>query len=194
MSHSPSHEDNKTSDDDESLLVARTRQGNSAAFTVLVTRYLDDVTRFAFYITGSRDIADDVAQSVFISLWNHRATLDPSRPLKPYLFRAVRNRALNERKATTVRERYRAGVQAEIASGSVSAAAPSPEDAIVSLATINAVIDRFPEPRRLALRLRLIDELTHVEIAEVLGLSHAAARQLVHRAITDLKKILDVSH
>lgn len=178
----------------ESRWIARTRDGDRAAFTALMTRYLDDVTRVAFYMTHSRDAADDIAQRVWIWLWDHRAELDPDRPLKPYLLRAVRNRALDERKADAVRERYRDDVQAGALAGSVRAVVPSPEGAILTVATVVAAIDQLAESRRLALRLRLLDGMEHAEIAEILGISSAAARQLVHRGLADLQKMLGVSH
>lgn len=170
------------------------RQGDVEAFATLMARYLDDVTRFAFYMTHSRDLADDVAQQVFINLWEHRAGLDPARPVKPYLLRSVRNRAFNERKADAVRNRYRNEVYDDLEREGLHSSIPSPEDAIVTAETLRMILRQLPERRRLAIRLRVIDGMSHQEIAEVLQLSPAAARQLISRAMTEIRKVFKKRH
>lgn len=174
----------------ESILVARVREGDSEAFRILVERYMDSVTRFAFYIVHSHDAADDIAQNVFVGMWQYRETLDPARPLKSYLFRAARNRALNEKKSNAVRNAYMEQVQAELDSGSTTAFEPSPEGLILSTSAVQDALEQLSDRRRLALRLRLEDEMTHNEIAEVLDLSYEAAKRLVGRALAELQKIL----
>src|SRR5690606_6252090 len=94
-------------DQQESLLLRRLCAGDEHAFTKLVTRYLDSVTKFAFYILAHHDAAEEVAQDVFVALWERRETLREIKSLKSYLFRAVRNRALDEQKSARVRDRYR---------------------------------------------------------------------------------------
>jgi len=172
------------------VIIQRMRQNDSRALAALVASYANRLTRFAFNTVGSRDSADDVVQQVFIQLWERRATLDPECRLKPYLFRAVRNRALNESQASTTRDRYRRDVQAAVAGGTVSGAVESPEGAILTAAAVQASIAQLPQRRRLALALRLTEEMTHAEIGEVLGVSSEAAQRLVARAIADLREIL----
>jgi RNA polymerase sigma factor (sigma-70 family) len=185
-----SHHDPSYEESDEHALVTRVRDGDTAAFRVLVEKYLDAVTRFAFYIMRSHDAADDIAQAVFVSMWEHRESLDPRRSIRSWLFRAARNRALNERKAAEVRDRYRSDVQADVSAGSLAGFEPSPEEFILDTATVQNALAQLSERRRLTLRLRLEDELTHAEIADVLDVSYEAAKRLVARALADLQKIL----
>ncbi len=190
MSHSPRADFDYEESSQESALVARVREGDSKAFRILVERYMDSVTRFAFYIVHSHDSADDIAQNVFVGMWQYRQTLDPARPLKPYLFRATRNRALNEKKSNAVRNAYAEQVQAEQDSGSILAFEPSPEGLILSTSAVQHALEQLSDRRRLALRLRLEDEMTHNEIAQVLDISYEAAKRLVGRALAELQKIL----
>lgn len=173
----------------ERALVDRLRAGDHDAFVRLLTHYTDRLLRFACSLVGSRDGADDIVQQVWVQLWDRRAVLDLTH-LKSYLFRAVRNRALDERDATIVRERYRAIVQAEASAGTISALHPSPEDEILTDATIWAALERLSDRRRLAIQLRIQEEMTHAEIADVLGVSPLAAQRLVSRAMAELRKII----
>lgn len=177
----------------EYALIGRVRIGDQEAFATLVATHIKGVTRFAYAIVGSLDAADDVAQSVFIYLWEHRASLDPTRPLMPYLFRIVRNRAFNEWNANAVRERYRDRVQADAAAGTLPASVMGFEGAVLNAATLEAILRQLPERRRLAIRLRFNDQLTHAEIGEVLEISAEAAEKLVFRALKELREILEVS-
>jgi RNA polymerase sigma-70 factor (ECF subfamily) len=173
----------------ERALVRRLREGDPEAFAMLIARYTNQLARFAFYIVGSRDGADDIVQQVWTHLWEQRAMLDPER-FKPYLFRAVRNRALDEQSATYVRERYRTNVLAEATAGTLANAVPSPEETVLTKAVVQAAIEQLPERRRLAIRLRFEEEMSHAEIADVLGVSSVAAQRLVSRAMADLREII----
>lgn len=179
-------------DSGERDLLTRVRVGDPQAFATLVEQYLEQVTRVAYYIVGSRDAADDVAQIVFVQIWEQRAVLDPARPIKPYLLRAVRNRALDERKADAVRSRHRLQAIAEATAGTVAAVVPSPEGAVLSAATVQAAVARLSERRQLALRLRLEEQLTHAEIGHILDIAPAAAERLVARALQEVREILGV--
>lgn len=185
-SHSSRAEDR----DRERELVVRVRTDDAHAFAELVERYLDRVTRIAYCIVRSHDMADDLAQDVFIRCWEQRAALDPERSIAPYLFRIVRNRAFDLNEAIRVRERYQQNVRSEAASGSISTSVPSPEGAVLSAATIQTAVNELPLRRQLAFRLRFEEELTHAEIAQVLGITPAAAAQLVFRAFEEVRQIL----
>ncbi len=176
----------------ERALLNRVRAGDARAFTEVITQYLDTVTRFAFHIIGSHDAAEDIAQDVFVSLWERRDTLDEVRSLKSYLFRAVRNRAFDEQKSDLVRKRYRTIVQAEVEAGTQSGAVQSSEDSMLTAAAVQAAMSQLSERRQLVLRLRIGYQMTHAEIGEILGLSPDAARVLANRAASDLREKLRV--
>ncbi len=171
-------------------LAIRVRGGDVDAYGKLIDIYIDGVTRFAYYIVGSLDTADDVAQSVFIWLWEHRENIDPHRSIRSYLLGATRNRALNERKSDVVRERYRSRIQADAEAGHISSEVPSSEDAFLSADAVQFALTQLSERRQLAIRLRIRDEMNYNEIAEVLRTTPDTARKLVTRALEDLRKIL----
>ena len=176
----------------ERALAVRIQQGDSHAFALLVDRYLDRLTRFAMAMVDSRDAAEDVVQHVFVWLWESRATLDPARPFKPYLYRAVRNRVLNERDATHVRARYQTLVTSEISSGARPSAVASPEGAILSAEELEYALHQLPERRAAAVRLRYEAQLSYEEIGDAVGISTQAATQLVLRGVEQLRILLRV--
>jgi RNA polymerase sigma-70 factor (ECF subfamily) len=175
----------------ERALVERVRTGDVEAFAAVIAEYIRPVTRVAYWWVHSHDMAEDVAQSVFVRVWEHRHALDPNRPLKPYLLRAVRNVAVDAQRSESARARREDRVAA--AEGREQASVPSPEDGILAAATVDAALEQLPERRQLVLRLWLKEELGLSDIADVLGVSLAAADRLLRRAQADLRRIVDVS-
>lgn len=91
---------------DEARLVARLREGDDAAFRAIYDFYWHDQYRLALYKLGSREIAEELTQEVFTSLWQRRALLDPAQPIAYYLFGAMKNQVLNAWRKNNSREKY----------------------------------------------------------------------------------------
>jgi RNA polymerase sigma-70 factor (ECF subfamily) len=83
---------------DENKLLRRIIDGDEQAYTALYHYHLDAIFYFIRkYIFIEQD-AEDISASVFQKLWLQRATLDPSKPLRPYLYTIARNLCLNHLK------------------------------------------------------------------------------------------------
>src|ERR1700744_3703066 len=67
-------------------LIARWRMGDVRALTTVVETYSDALIRFAYYLLGSLDWAQDVVQDVFVHIWEHPESFAPTRSLKQYLY------------------------------------------------------------------------------------------------------------
>jgi RNA polymerase sigma-70 factor (ECF subfamily) len=86
-------------------LIVRLRADDERALEEAMRAYLTDVAAVAFTYVRNSDTAADVAQDVFIRVWERRHALDPSGRLLHYLRRAARNTALKvlERDAAAAR-------------------------------------------------------------------------------------------
>lgn len=169
----------------------RLKDGDSTVLAELINAYGHSLLRFAASIVESRDMAEDVVQYVFINLWARRSELDAKSNLRAYLFKAVRNRALNERSKESVRRRYveTSMLNSNSQSGQ-SVHNPGHEEAIFHRLTVQAAVERLSERRQMAVKLRLENELSHAEIAEIMGISTGAAKRLVARSLEELREIL----
>lgn len=65
------------------------------AFDALFRAFYPHLLNYTAKITKDRDAAADVVQEAFILLWKKRREIDPDRSVRAYLYRSVRNRALN---------------------------------------------------------------------------------------------------
>jgi RNA polymerase sigma factor (sigma-70 family) len=154
-------------------------EGSEAAFEEIVRRYRPALVSFAAKIS-SRDSADDVVQDSIVKA--HAALLRGDRPDAPraWLFRIVRNTALNER-----RDR-RTHLELDESFDGVE----QPPDAIDRrrrLRDLVAAMRQLPRAQREALVQRELEGKGHEEIAATLEISPGAVRQLIFRARATLR-------
>jgi RNA polymerase sigma-70 factor (ECF subfamily) len=148
---------------------------NEADFHDLYRRHARDVYRFALYLSGRRDRAEEVAAETFARAWT---SFDPVRTqtMKAYLFSIARN-LISEAHRREARVRPLAEeAPDEAASPAMRAAARAELEAVLR------ALQRLPDSDRAALLMRAQDGLSHADIAAALGISVAAARVKIHRA------------
>lgn len=160
-------------------LVTLVREGYEAAFEEIVRRYGKPLGRYAGAIVGSR--AEDVTQDAFSKALLALRRDDTEIDLRPWLYRIVRNTALNDL-------RDRPAAAEELAETIAGGRNPAEEfEQREELADLMKRLRALPESQRAAIVMRELEGLSHEEIAAALGLSGGAARQAIHRARTTLR-------
>ncbi|HVD86635.1 MAG TPA: RNA polymerase sigma factor [Solirubrobacterales bacterium] len=160
-------------------LVGLVREGYDSAFEEIVRRYRRPLERFARAIVGaqSEDVTQDAFSRALLALRGSEAEIE----LRPWLYRIVRNTALND-----LRDRAPAAepvTEALPAGASAAAEAERREE----LSDLIARLRALPEPQRAAIVMRELEGLSHEEIAAALGVSGGAARQAIYRARAALR-------
>jgi RNA polymerase sigma factor (sigma-70 family) len=155
-------------------LVRLVREGYESAFEEIVRRYRRPLDRFAAGMVGGR--SEDVTQDSFRKALEALRRGDAEVELRPWLYRIVRNTALND-----LRDRPPAAAELvdDLVGGGRSAAAEAEERAEV--AALTARLRALPEKQRAALVMRELEGMSHEEIADALGVSGGAARQAIAR-------------
>ena len=74
--------------------VARVRLADESAFESLFHTYYARLCDFVESYVHSPDVAEELVQAVFLRIWEHRATWEPTTGVRAYLFAACRNHAL----------------------------------------------------------------------------------------------------
>ena len=155
-------------------LVTLVREGYESAFEEIVRRYGKPLTRYAAAIVGSRgeDVTQDAFSKALLALRRNDAEIE----LRPWLFRIVRNTALNDLRDSPPTPE----LLAEAIAGGES---PAEElERREELTDLMQRLQSLPEPQRAAIVMRELEGLSHEEIAAALGVSGGAARQAIHRA------------
>lgn len=179
--------------DSDAALAERVRAGDERAFETMVRTYAPRLARFAYDYVGSMEAAEEITDDVFLWVWEHRTTWEVRGSLRGYLFRAVRNRALNARRDAayqTAWEIRHADDPAAAGIGGVVRDAVADLEAQELGATLRAAIDQLGEGRRTVVLLRWVQEMSYAEIAEVTGTSVVGVKQQLNRALKDLRGLL----
>lgn len=167
-------------------LVRRAGAGDAQACAALVDRYLAKVTAFAGRMLANRADAEEVAQDVFLRVWQHAGNWRAgSARFSTWLYRVTLNLChdrLRRRRETTLD-----------AAGDPASDAPPPGADLqrhAVAARVAAALAQLPERQREAIVLCHYQELGNIEAAAVLDVTVEALESLLSRGRRRLRELL----
>jgi RNA polymerase sigma-70 factor, ECF subfamily len=176
---------------EDAAIAARIRAGDERAFDQLIEIYAQELTAFAWRYVHASDPAQDAMQDVFVHLWEHRNTFVLAGSLRAYLYAAVRNRAINAVRHARVEERYRkAGERGLVASRTPPASAAAFAEGSELAGAVERAFGALSPKGRAVARLWFVNEMSHQEIADALGMTLAAVSNQVSRVGRRLRALL----
>ncbi|HUZ27621.1 MAG TPA: sigma-70 family RNA polymerase sigma factor [Solirubrobacteraceae bacterium] len=168
-------------------LIERARGGDSEAFALLYDQYADQIYRYVFYRVRNRDDSEDLTQQVFMRAWGaigrYRVT---EAPFVAWLFTIAHNSVASFGRRTRGQEPLDEATEVadEAADPQLSA-----ERRFREIAVRQAIGGLKIDQQRVVV-LRYLAELEYGDIARALGKTEANARQLMHRALQRLGRVL----
>jgi RNA polymerase sigma-70 factor (ECF subfamily) len=171
-------------------LVARARQGDTAAFGELVDRHRAAVYRAAHAALGSASEAEDVAQEAFLAAYRKMDSYRGEASFKTWLLRIAWRQALTRRRSLVTRWRrfVSAGDPPEPRPGREGQRSPEATLIDAEMAGhVQRLVRALPAPLRDALLLSAAGEQTYHEIALVLGIPEGTLKWRVTEARRRLK-------
>jgi RNA polymerase sigma-70 factor (ECF subfamily) len=178
-------------------LMARITEGDEYAFELLVGRHQSSILNLIYRFIGDRTKSQDLAQEVFIRVWQAAGSYQPKAKFTTWIYRITANLCINELKSSRRRKLFqflRFGEDQENTIEEVLVdASPSPEDLLLSREQsrrISDALQSLPANQRMALVLRRYDNLSYQEIAKILNCSVSAVESLLIRAKRNLQKKL----
>jgi RNA polymerase sigma-70 factor, ECF subfamily len=183
--------------EDEPLLVAAAKSGDSAAFEELVNRYERKIFRLTMNITRNHEDAEDAMQDAFMKAYAHLADFQEDSRFYTWLVRIAANEALmrlRKRRPNQVSLDEPIEGDDELIPRQVEDWGPSPEQRYAQSEMhdiLNHVIDELEPDYRTAFVLRDVEELDTEETAAVMGISVAAVKSRLLRARLKLRQRLN---
>lgn len=164
----------------------RVRSGDEAAFEALFRAFAPGLCALAARYVGSRAVAEELVQDLFLDLWTRRAHLVVERSVVSYLQTAMRNRALNHLRHE---RRVVAPLPDETRPDAPDAAAPG-ESELLDALELQDAIEHLPARCRLIFTLSRQQDMSYGEIASSLGLSIKTVETQMGRALRSLRERL----
>ena len=178
--------------------MAAIAQGDETAFQELVERHQREVYGTIVKMIGDYHEAEDLAQRVFLRVYRAAPRYRPEAQFTTWLYTILRRLVFNEseRRART-RERIVEELPREDGDGPEREKPDlhhkDPSAQLVERErwkTIDAAVRALPETQRLALILKIHQDLSYEEIAQILKTSVSATKSILFRAREHLKQTL----
>lgn len=183
---------------DDTLLIERVVKANDHdAFRLLVEKYQKMVITTCMGFTENQGDAEDIAQDVFVELYQSLDTFRKEAKLSTWVYRIAVNKSLN-----FIRKKKRESLFSNLSFWNRSERIESGDDLLETdpeyrmlqserKRELKEAINRLPENQRVAIVLSTYQELSYKEIAEVMEVSLSAVESLLFRARGNLRKFLN---
>ena len=174
---------------DERSLVLRLIEGDEDAFCELYAAYKNRLIYFAMRFLKSREYAEDIFQDAFAVVWQGRRFINPDASFSAYLYTIVRNRILNQLRDLSNQDKLRE----QILSQAVDYTNETKDEIIANdlRQFISRALQQLTPRQREIFQMSRERQMSHREIAEVLGISVNTVQESISISLRTLRTYLE---
>lgn len=178
-------------------LIERLKKGDEAAFKEIVESSQGLVYNTALGIVQNPEDAEDVAQEVFVQLYESIKSFKGESKLSTWLYRITVSKAMDHLRKKKRKKRFAYvqslfGVNDELIHDPPDFVHPGVNlDNKEKAKELFKAIDQLPAKQKIAFTLNRIEGLSYQEISEIMKLTVASVESLLHRARKNLRKNLE---
>jgi RNA polymerase sigma factor (sigma-70 family) len=184
-------------DSNEWRLIERLKQGEESAFKDIVESSQGLVYNTALGIVQNSEDAEDVAQEVFVQLYESIHSFKGESKLSTWLYRITVSKAMDHLRKKKRKKRFAYiqslfGINDELVHDPPDFVHPGVSlDNKEKAKELFMAIEKLPEKQKIAFTLNRIEGLSYQEISDIMKLSVASVESLLHRARKNLRKMLE---
>src|SRR5690349_1740827 len=188
---------------DDAALMAAIQSGELEAFNALVGRHQRSLINFFYHLCWDRQTSEDCAQEVFLRVYSHRESYEPSAKFTTFLFRIARNLWIDRVRSAAVHGKPLSLESSGSGQGEgrslqerVASKVPSPVEILAREEQQDALrraIVQLPEEQKAVVILSEIQGLKYQDIGEILGVPVGTVKSRMHTAMDKLKDLLSVA-
>lgn len=180
----------------DELCIRRAQAGDADAFEQLLVQHQKSVYNLCLRMAGNSEDALDLSQEAFFRAWRSIGQYQFDAAFSTWLYRLTTNLCID-----FLRKRKKTGslsltIDDEEAAGeefSVPDPAPSPEEQAIDNETrrnLHEAMAQLPADWRAVMQLRVVEELSYEQIADVLGIKVGTVKSRLARAREALRKMV----
>ena len=173
------------------LLIRRVKEGDIKAFETIFRKFYSPLVYYSHSITGRSDVAEDIIQDLFYTLWKEREKIEVYSSLKNYLYGAVRNRSLQFCERRKLDDNYKTSL--ELSPGISDSGGP--QESVEFLELENIILkslERMPQRRVEIFKLHRFKNKKYKEIADSLSLSVKTVEAEMTKALKTIRKEIEL--
>lgn len=171
--------------EDDKNLYKRFLKGDKQSFEIIVDKYMEKLIYFIYGFVKRIDIAEDLAQDVFVHILMNKGEYNSKYSLKTYLYIIAKSKAINyvnrEKRVSYLQDNEFIFSEKEI------------EDIVFNKEDskkVKEAINSLPDPQSQIIYLADIEEFSYKEICKVLDISLSQVKSLLHRGRKKIKNML----
>ncbi|SEW44971.1 RNA polymerase sigma factor [Chitinophaga arvensicola] len=168
---------------DEAGLLGKIANGDTTAFAKVFAHYRKQLYTTIFHLTGSREMAEDVIQEVFIKVWLHRERLPVIEHFGGWIYRVTEHAGFK-----VIRELRRTITGSEPVT---EADKKDPLDLYIEKELdrlLNEAVSRLPEKQQQTYKLIKQDGLKRNEVADQLLVSPETVKWNLEQAMRSIRR------
>ena len=184
------HKDNSS----DIALWTQVRLGDEEAFSSLFERYYGSLVNYGKTLMTGEDRVKDCVQDVFVDIWTYRYKLNEAIVVKAYLLSSVRKRIARLHNREHIFSNIKNIDSLEfLFDFSIEDRLIAEETTTKKVEQLNKSINQLSDRQKEAIYLRYHQGLSVEQVAEVLNLNYQSTKNLLHRAILQLRKDFPIS-
>lgn len=181
----------------EEAFIQQLKEGDDAAYKEVVEAYQNMVYNTCLSIVKSEEDAEDIAQDVFVQVFQSISAFKGESKLSTWIYRIATTKSLDFERKKKRKKRF--GFVRSIFGEDSQVVVNPPDfhhpgialDQKENAGILFKAIDKLPENQRIAFILNKVEGLSYQEVSDVLQSSVSSVESLLHRAKNNLKKILE---
>ena len=181
----------------DELLIRRAQRGDADAFEQLLLEHQKNVYNLCYRMAGNPDDAMDLSQETFLRAWRCLDQYQFASAFSTWLYRLCSTICIDflrrRRRQQTVPLTFE-DADGEEQTYAVPDAQPLPEEQVelkLTRETLAAAMAQLLPEHRAVLQLRVVNEMSYEQIADVLDIQIGTVKSRLSRARNQLKKILE---
>lgn len=174
----------KGSESDKSVILLA-KQGNEQAFGQLYELYFEKIYKFIYFRVSHKEIAEDLAEDVFIKAWTSIATVKED-SFNGWLYQIAKNKVIDyyrQKKVTVDIEEIQNVLESD---------QDINDDAntVIERKVFMEALKQLTPEQQIIIKLKYIEDMDNAEIAELINKSEGSIRVVQHRAIAKLQELI----
>ena len=186
--------------DQDWVWIQKFQKGDNAGFNQIFNQYKNKVINLSFRFVKNKQAAEDIAQEVFIKIYEKKVKIDPDSKFFTWLYRVTVNASLDlirrNKWAGRSLDEEEEGHDGQVQSGLERLRDPKSSSVIQVLEKeelwrmVRQEIDQMPETLKNPILLYQFEEMSYLEIAQILQISPKAVERRLYHAKELLRKKL----
>ena len=162
--------------------------GSHTAYKELFMTYFPKVKSFIVHFVKSEATAEDLAQEVFVRIWENREKLAPVQSVNSYVYRMARNATLNYIEHKQVEKKYMEQYEGDITDHSIEEELYARETELL----VRLTVDSMPSQRKKIYLMSREEGLKNDEIAERLNITKKTVENHLNIALKEIRKAISL--